>query len=138
MPVVSAAFINHVWKPLVEKAGFKVEDIPDTWDAYYDFFKKVQKNLRAKGERKVYGIGFQVTTNGVDPNALFNYFLIAYGGQNIVTKDGRLHADDPQVREAVIKTLDYITTAYKDGFVRRVRSTGMTPTTTMHSMPRRS
>ena len=86
-----------------------MEDIPDTWDAYYDFFKEVQKKLRAQGERRVYGIGFQVTTNGVDPNALFNYFLIAYGGHNVVTKDGRLHADDPQVREAVIKTLDYIT-----------------------------
>ena len=117
VPYVSGAFINHVWKPLVEKAGFKVEEIPDTWDAYYDFFKEVQKKLRAQGARRVYGIGFQVTTNGVDPNALFNYFLIAYGGQNVVTKDGRLHADDPQVREAVIKTLDYITTAYKDGFV---------------------
>ena len=117
VPVVSAAFINHVWKSLIEKAGFKMEDIPDTWDAYYDFFKGVQKGLRAKGERRVYGIGFQVTTNGVDPNNLFNYFLIAYGGENVVTKDGRLHADDPQVREAVIKTLDYITTAYKDGFV---------------------
>ena len=53
VPVVSAAFINHVWKPLVEKAGFKVEDIPDTWDAYYDFFKDVQKKLRAQGERRV-------------------------------------------------------------------------------------
>src|SRR3954452_23647211 len=117
VPIVAAAFINHVWRPLVEKAGFKIEDIPDTWDAYYDFFKEVHKQLQAKGERRVYGIGFQVTTNGVDPNALFNYFLIAYGGENVVTKDGKLHADDPQVREAVIKALNYITTAYKGGFV---------------------
>ena len=30
------------------------------------------------------------------PNNIFNYFLIAYGGKDIVTKDGKLHLDDPQ------------------------------------------
>ena len=108
---------NHIWRPLVEKAGYKVEDIPKTWDAYYDFFKDVQKKLRAQGVRNVYGLGFQVTTNGNDPNDLFNYFLIAYGGQGIVTKDGKLHLDDPKVREAAIKALTYCSTAYKEGFV---------------------
>jgi multiple sugar transport system substrate-binding protein len=48
---------------------------------------------------------------------LFDYFLIAYGGKDIVTKDGKLHADDPQVKEAAIKTVTYPTTAYKEGFV---------------------
>ena len=67
--------------------------------------------------RNVYGLGFQVTTNGNDPNNVFNYFLIAYGGQDIVTKDGKLHLDDPKVREAAIKALTYPTTAYKEGFV---------------------
>ena len=116
-PDITAASPNHVWRPLVEKAGFKVEDIPKTWDAYYDFFKDVQKKLRAQGVRNVYGLGFQVTTNGNDPNELFNYFLVAYGGQGIVTKDGKLHLDDPKVREAAVKALTYCSTAYKDGFV---------------------
>jgi multiple sugar transport system substrate-binding protein len=116
-PDISAASPNHVWRPLVEKAGYKVEDIPKTWDTYYDFFKDVQKKLRAQGVRNVYGLGFQVTTNGNDPNELFNYFLIAYGGQDIVSKDGKLHLDDPKVREAAIKALTYCSTAYKEGFV---------------------
>src|SRR5215469_5566073 len=46
---VTAALPNHVWRPLVEKAGFKIEDIPKTWDAYYDFFKDVQRKLRSQG-----------------------------------------------------------------------------------------
>src|SRR5215470_5631211 len=116
-PDVTAGLPNHIWRPLVEKAGYKVEDIPKTWDAYYDFFKDVQKKLRAQGVRNVYGLGFQVTTNGNDPNYLFNYFLIAYGGQGIVTKDGKLHLDDPKVREAAIKALTYCSAAYKEGFV---------------------
>src|SRR5437763_4861489 len=94
-----------------------MEDLPKTWDAYYDFFKGVQTKLRAQGERKVYGIGFQLNTTGNDSNLLFDYFLIAYGGQGIVTNDGRLHLDEPQVREAAIKAMTYPTTAYKEGFV---------------------
>jgi multiple sugar transport system substrate-binding protein len=117
VPYTTAVLPNHVWRPLVEKAGYKIEDIPKTWDAYYDFFKDVQKKLRAQGERKVYGLGFQVTTNGNDPNAVFNYFLIAYGGQDIVTRDGKLHLDDPKVRKAAIQALSYPAQAYKDGFV---------------------
>ena len=117
VPYNQNVFTNHIWRPLVEKAGYKIQDIPKTWDAYYDFFKEVQKKLREQGVRNVYGLGFQVTTNGVDPNFTFHNFLIAYGGQAIVTKDGKLHLDDPKVREAAIKALTYPATAYKEGFV---------------------
>jgi multiple sugar transport system substrate-binding protein len=117
VPYTVDVFLNHVWRPLVEKAGYKIEDIPKTWDAYYDFFKGVQKKLREQGVRHVYGLGFQVTTNGGDCNAFFNQFLIAYGGRDIVTRDGKLHLDDPKVREAALQALIYPTTAYKEGFV---------------------
>jgi multiple sugar transport system substrate-binding protein len=117
VPFTMDVLPNHIWRPLIEKAGYKMEDIPKTWDAYYDFFKEVQKKLRAQGMRNVYGMGLNVTTNGGDPNNVYNYFLIAYGGQDIVTKDGKLHLDDPKVREAAIKALTYPATAYKEGFV---------------------
>jgi multiple sugar transport system substrate-binding protein len=117
VPFTMDVLPNHIWRPLVEKAGYKMEDIPKTWDAFYDFFKEVQKKLRAQGVRNVYGLGLNTTTNGGDPNNVFNYFLLAYGGQGIVTKDGKLHLDNPQVREAVIKALTYPATAYKEGFV---------------------
>ena len=116
-PYNQAVFTNHIWKSLVEKAGHKIEEIPKTWDAYYDFFKGVQKKLREQGSRNVYALGFQVTTNGVDPNWTFHNFLIAYGGQDVVTRDGKLHLDDPKVREAVVKAMTYPATAYKEGFV---------------------
>src|SRR6266498_2849641 len=117
VPLRAAVVPCHIWRPLVEKAGLRIEDIPKTWDAYFDFFKKVQDNLRKQGERKVYGLGFQVTANGVDPANLFNAFLIAYGGQDIVTKDGKLHLDDPKVKQAAIKAAGYLGGAYRDGYV---------------------
>jgi multiple sugar transport system substrate-binding protein len=117
VPLRASVVPCHIWRPLVEKAGFKITDIPKTWDAYFDFFKKVQDNLRKQGERKVYGLGFQVTANGVDPYQLFTPFLVAYGGQDIVTKDGKLHLDDPKVKEAAIKATAYLGGAYRDGYV---------------------
>src|SRR5712671_7411435 len=32
VPYTTAVSPNHVWRPLVEKAGYKIEDIPKTWD----------------------------------------------------------------------------------------------------------
>ena len=117
VPYTCAVRPNHVWRPLVEKAGYKIEDAPKTWDAYYDFFKDVQKRLRGQGMRNVYGIGFQLNTTGNDSNALFDYFLIAYGGKDIVTRDGKLNVNDPQVKEAAIRAVAYPTAAYKEGLV---------------------
>ncbi len=117
VPLRAAVAPIHIWRPLVEKAGMKIEDIPKTWDAYFDFFKKVQDNLRKQGERKVYGQGFQVTANGVDPSTLFHAFLIGYGGKDIVTPDGKLHLDDPKVKQAAIKAAAYLGGAYRDGYV---------------------
>jgi multiple sugar transport system substrate-binding protein len=117
VPYTVAYQTNHIWRPLVEKAGYTMEDLPRTWDAFYDFFKEVQKKLRAQGMRHIYALGFQLNTTGNDSNALFNSFLIANGGQDIVTDDGKLHLDDPKVREAALKALTYPTTAYKEGFV---------------------
>jgi multiple sugar transport system substrate-binding protein len=117
VPYQTSALPNHVWKSMVEKAGYNMEDLPKTWDAYYNFFKDVQKKLREKGQRRVYGLGFQVTTNGNDPNNVMNYFMSAYGGSNIVDKNGKLNVDDPQVKEAIIKAIEFPARAYKEGFV---------------------
>ncbi len=118
IPYKTAVLPFHVWTPLVEKAGFKLADAPKTWDAFWDFFKPMQAKLRDSGMRNVYSMGLQCTTTGpADGNNMFHHFLIANGGNGIVTKDGKVHLDDPQVKEAVIKSLTYITDAYKGGYV---------------------
>jgi multiple sugar transport system substrate-binding protein len=117
-PVKQAVAPFHIWGDLVTKAGFKLADAPKTWDGFWDFFKPVQTSLRAKGMRRIYGIGMQITTVGPnDGNGLFYHFLIANGGLGIVSRDGKLHTDDPQVREAAIKSVTYMTNTYKEGFI---------------------
>src|SRR6266849_6689324 len=102
VPLRTTGWPFHIWRSLVEKAGYKISDMPNTWDAFLDFFKPVQDKLRAQGMRNIYAYGYQLTANGVDPIATYNAFLIAYGGKDIVTADGRLHTDDPQVRDAAV------------------------------------
>jgi multiple sugar transport system substrate-binding protein len=118
VPYKTAVAPFHIWNSLVEKADYKLADVPKTWDAFWDFFKPMQKKLRDKGTRGVYALGLQPTTTGpADGNNMFHYFLVAYGGNGIVTPDGKPHLDDPQVKEAVIRALTYITTAFKEGYV---------------------
>jgi multiple sugar transport system substrate-binding protein len=76
----------------------------------------MQKPLRAS-MRNIFGVGFTLSTTGNDSNNQLNYFLIANGGSGIVTPDGKLHLDDPKVREGLIKAIAYTTTAYKEGYV---------------------
>ncbi len=115
IPMKQQALHYFAWRPMIEAAGFKVEDVPKTWDAYFDFFATVQKKLRAKGQR-VYGLGYSMATKDSDSTYLFNQFLVAYGGQ-LVTPDGRLHTDDPKIRTAAIRALTALTAPYKAGDV---------------------
>jgi multiple sugar transport system substrate-binding protein len=119
IPWAGAVILFHVWGDLVEKAGYKVSDIPNRWDAFIDFFKPMQKKLQAQGMNHTYSYGFEISTVGGDPVGTFNHFLIAYGGERIVTRDGQLHSRDPQVREAATRALDKLATLYKEGYIPR-------------------
>jgi multiple sugar transport system substrate-binding protein len=117
VPMKSAATPFHIWRPLVEKAGYQISELPKTWDAFIDFFKPIQQKLQAQGLRHTYATGFVVSTVGVDPINTFNSFVTAYGGKDIVTKDGRLHSTDPKVRAAVVRMLAKLSTFYKEGYI---------------------
>jgi multiple sugar transport system substrate-binding protein len=117
-PIKQGATPFHIWGDLVEKAGLKMSEIPDNWDGIWTYLKQAQAPLRAKGMRKLYACGLQITTVGPnDGNNLFAHFLIANGGEGIVTSDGKLHTDDPKVREAAIKSVEFMTNLYKEGVV---------------------
>ena len=38
VPMKISGWPFHIWRSLVEKAGFKVENLPKTWDPFLDFF----------------------------------------------------------------------------------------------------
>src|SRR5215470_2957936 len=117
VPMKISGWPFHIWGSLVEKAGYKISDLPNTWDAFLDFFMPVQDSLRKQGIRNIYAYGYQLTANGVDPIATYNAFLIAYGGKDLVTPDGRLNTNDAQIRAAAAKAIEKLTTPFKKGYV---------------------
>jgi multiple sugar transport system substrate-binding protein len=117
IPQAASVVPFHIWGDLVEKAGYKTSDIPKTWDAFIDFFKPMQKKLQEQGMRHTYSYGFVVGTVGGDPVGTFNHFLIAYGGQDIITRSGKFQGADPKIKEAAVRALDKLATLYKEGYI---------------------
>jgi multiple sugar transport system substrate-binding protein len=117
VPFAGAVVPFHIWRTLVEKAGFKEADIPNTWDKFIDFFIPVQQELKKKGMRHTYATGFVVSTIGNDPTNTFVQFLIAYGGQDIVTPDGKFHGSDPKIKQALVQALTRLSKLYTDGYI---------------------
>jgi multiple sugar transport system substrate-binding protein len=106
----------HIWASLVEKAGYKPADMPKTWTKFIDFFQPMQKKLQAQGMRHTYSYGFVVGTVGIDPINTQEHFMLAYGGEDTVTADGRLNSKDRRVREAAAKAANLLASVYKQGF----------------------
>jgi multiple sugar transport system substrate-binding protein len=107
----------HVWKSLLDKAGYKPADVPKTWDAFLDFFPQVAEKLRAQGRRNMYAYSIMISAVGFDAVGHFDHFMLAYGGKDLFTPDGKVHTDDSQVREAAIRTVERLATAFKKGFM---------------------
>ncbi len=107
----------HVWKSLLAKAGYKPTDIPKTWDAFLDFFQGVQTKLRAQGMRNIYAYSIMISAVGFDVVAQFDSFMVAYGGKDLFTADGKVHTDDPKIKAAAVKAVTRLTNDYKNGFI---------------------
>lgn len=117
VPVEGGCVPYHIWRSLVEKAGSKPSEFPKTFTKFIDFFKPMQGKLRAKGIRHIYSYGWEISTVGDDPTNTFHNVLFAYGGEGLVTKDGKLHAHDPKVKEAAIKTISLFANDFKNGYI---------------------
>jgi multiple sugar transport system substrate-binding protein len=105
----------HVWKSLLEQAGFTLEDIPKEWDAFWSFWcDQVQPAVRrATGRDDIWGVGLSMGQTG-DTGTVFEQFWLAYEA-DYVTRDGRFVIDDPGVRSKLINAIDSYTAVYSKG-----------------------
>ena len=65
LPMGFATHHVHVWKSLLERAGFTLADIPKEWDAFWSFWcDQVQPAVReALGRDDVWGIGLPMSAD---------------------------------------------------------------------------
>jgi multiple sugar transport system substrate-binding protein len=116
LPLGLASHHVHVWKSLLERAGFTLADIPKEWEAFWSFWcDRVQPAVRkALGRDEIWGIGLPTSVTSVDTYTQFLQFVRAYEA-NYVTRDGRLVIDDPEVKRRLIKAMDSYTAIFRKG-----------------------
>ncbi len=68
LPVGFATHHVHVWKSLLEQAGFTLEDIPKEWEAFWSFWcDQVQPAVRqALGRDDIWGVGLTMSVDSTD------------------------------------------------------------------------
>jgi multiple sugar transport system substrate-binding protein len=115
VPVGRSSNHIHVWKNLLEQAGFTFQDIPKDWDGFWSFWcDEVQPAVRrATGRDDVWGVGLSMGAQS-DAWIEFNQFVAAYQA-DWVTPDGRLVIDDRKIRQALVAVVDYYTAIYRKG-----------------------
>jgi len=105
----------HYWKDMLGKAGFKENDIPDTWKEYWSFWcDKVQPGIRKATDQRVYGIGSPMGVESADSYQSFLSWIDAYNVK-LVDDSGKLLVDDPKVRQGLINALKDYTDIYLKG-----------------------
>jgi multiple sugar transport system substrate-binding protein len=105
----------HYWLDMLKDAGFAESDVPRGWHEFWDFWcAKVQPAARKKTGQRVYGIGLPESSAATDTFYNFYMFLNAYRVEWI-DEAGRLHLDEPAVRDGFVKALVDYTKVFKSG-----------------------
>jgi multiple sugar transport system substrate-binding protein len=121
VPIEAQTMHIHYWRDLVKDAGLPdaPDKVPMKWDEYWSFWKKAQDGLRKKDAAKygkLYGIGMTESTRASDTLYNFDMALLSFNGE-IIDRDGRIVADRPQNRTAIIETLKWFGELFTSGYV---------------------
>jgi multiple sugar transport system substrate-binding protein len=116
LPMGQVSNYMHVWKSLLEEAGFSLADIPREWEAFWSLWcDQVQPAVRrATGRDDIWGVGLAMSPDTADTADQFLQFLHAYNA-DYVTREGRLVIDDPEIRQKLIQAIDSYTMLYRKG-----------------------
>ena len=116
LPMGFATNHVHVWRNLLEQAGFTLDDIPKQWEAFWSFWcDQVQPAVRrATGRDDIWGVGLAMSVEANDTFVQFEQFIQAYQA-NYVTREGKLVIDDPEIRRRLIRAMDSYTGIYRKG-----------------------
>ena len=127
----------HVWLSLLERAGFRREDIPTEWEPFWSFWcDTVQPAVRkALGREDVWAVGAPMSAGVTDTGRGVAQFVYAYT-EAWPTPTGPSLLRDPAARTALVKGLAGYTALWSEGLhPARLRSAGPTAATTRPSSP---
>ncbi len=114
MPIQRQTMHFNYWKDMLEEAGFKENQIPNTWNEFWGFWcDKVQPAYRKKTGKRIFAIGHPMGVAASDTFYSFLTFAAAHNAQ-IVDENGKIVLDQPKNRQAMINAVrDYSSIAEK-------------------------
>lgn len=115
LPIHQATIHVYYWRDLLEKVGHSNKDIPTDWDGFWKYWTLRQNDLKAKNI-DIYGLGLPLSVAAGDTYQTFEQLLEAYDVQ-VLDAIGTLQVDKPQVRQGIIKILNWYRQAYKQGYL---------------------
>jgi multiple sugar transport system substrate-binding protein len=121
VPIEAQTMHIHYWRDLLREAGMEDDPakIPLKWDEYWGYWKKAQDVLRKKDPAKygkLYGLGVTESTRASDTLYNFEMALLSFNGE-ILDKNGKIVADQPQNKKAIVDTLKWFGDIFTSGYV---------------------
>jgi multiple sugar transport system substrate-binding protein len=107
----------HVWKSLLQSAGFTLADIRRDWSAFWSFWcDQVQPAVRkATARDDVWGVGLPMSVAALsDTFNELEQFQLAYQA-SWLGRDRRLQVDDPEIRAGMVQALRDYTAIWRKG-----------------------
>ena len=121
VPIEAQTMHIHYWRDLLREVGMEDDPakIPLKWDDYWAYWKKAQDALRKKDPAKygkLYGIGMTESTRASDTLYNFEMALLSFNGE-ILDKSGKIVADQPSNKKAIVDTLKWFGEIFTSGYV---------------------
>ena len=118
IPLYQDTALIFYWQSLLASIDLTPEDIPQDWDAFWQFWQQAQSELKTKGDRDIYGLGFSLAQDprADDTSHLFEQILEAKG-IDILSDRHELQIERPQVRQGIIECLKWYAQLYRQGYI---------------------
>jgi multiple sugar transport system substrate-binding protein len=114
IPIYQATIHIFYWQKLLASVGYSSSDIPQDWSGFWQFWQKVQQDLKNQQQKNIYGLGFPLSIGSTDTYLFFEHILEAYD-ITLVNAEGQLLVDLPEVRQGIVKCLDWYKQFYQQG-----------------------
>ena len=124
LPIHQGTMHIYYWRDLLQEVGRSEKDIPKEWNNFWEFWKTLQDDLRAKNQSNqksnhksnIHSLGFTLSADAGDTYYLFEQILEAYDVE-IISPEGKLLVDDPKVRQGLINVLSWYQDFYQQGYI---------------------
>lgn len=115
IPVHQSTISIFYWQQLLASVGLNSNDIPQDWDGFWQFWQQAQVKLKKERNLDIYGLGFTLARTD-DTNLLFEQVLEAHDIK-ILSDRGELQIDRPEVKQGIIKCLNWYARLYRQGYI---------------------